>query len=86
MVIDILNAGFKEEANGGPRYQPSIKVVGERGKASWTRRCSLKSHNSALLAVLGILENYLWCTVPNILQKGWYRGAYTAHCPKEAEG
>ena len=41
-----------------PDTSPVLEVVGERGKASWTRSCSLKSCNLALLVVLGIPEDY----------------------------
>ena len=86
MGITLLNVGFEEETNGGPRYQPSDEMVGEGGEANWTQSCSLKPCNSALLAVLGVPEADQWCAVLQVFYEGQYRGAYPAHCPKEAEG
>ena len=40
-----------------PDMSPVLKWLGKRGKASWTRSCSLKSCNLALLVVLGIPED-----------------------------
>ena len=62
--ITLLNVGSEEETNGGPRYQPSDEMVGEGGEASWTQVCSLKPHNSALLAALGVpklIDGVLFC-------------------------
>ena len=54
MGITILNVGFEEETNRGPRYWPSDEVVGQGSEVSWAQNCSLKPNNPALLAVLGV--------------------------------